>query len=244
MLIDYNLVLVLALWLLMLSNFIVLLQPGEGLLFLPVGKAHLHIPSWRAAMGGKLLVWLNPLRALQPIARVNVFGQAGTDALSQLTASEKQLRQLSATTAPLALAAALLMCVALPAAILMHRNIAFVLSSIALAYGLYGAALLLGWRRARKSVHLPPGIAPAAFEALCCLPYAAQLQRRASLLMLPCVPLAELLASDIQLDAAHLKLLVARIQDYRAIATEGAQMDMLDTLAALIATRQAQDGEP
>ncbi|MBV8464696.1 MAG: hypothetical protein JO218_02015 [Burkholderiales bacterium] len=237
---DYNTLLVVALWLLFFSNFIVLLKPGEGLLFLGRQGASVYVPSWRAAFGGRLLVWFNPLRSLTPVTRLQVFGAQDAGTLGQLAEGEARIATLLDRLGPLALGAAISIAWFLPAALLRHWGPGYLLGSLLLAYGLHLAVLLLGWRQ-HKREPLPAGSGAIGLEALCCLPYAAQLPRRISFLALPSISLAELLASDRAIVAADLAPLRERIADYRAVVDEPQQAVLLDTLTALIDQRIAKE---
>jgi hypothetical protein len=237
---DYNTLLVIGLWLLFSSNFIVLLKPGEGLLFLGRQGASVYVPSWRAALGGRLLVWFNPLRSLVPVTRLQVFAAQDAGTLKALAKEEARVASLLGRVGPLALGAAISIAWLLPAALLRHWGSAYLLGNLLLAYGLYLSAMLMGWRQHKRQA-LPAGSSAVAIEVLCCLPYAAQLPRRISFLALPTISLAELLASKRSIIATDLAPLRERIADYRAVVDDTKQAALLDTLTALIDERIAKE---
>lgn len=237
---DYNRLLVIAIWVFFASGFLMLKPPGQGVAYLVPGRTRVRFPSWRAAFGRRLALFVSPMHAFWPMAEVDLLARSRPDAMEALIGSARQLAQPMRFARPFLIAVTCVVVVVIPAWVLTRGADLIFLAMAAVAYGLYVAGLVVLLRsgrdeeRRRIREHWR-----VLLEPLLCLPYGAHLCRKLSERYRLTVPLVDILRSDTQLPVEDLYELSSHLEELRDVSETADNVSILDELKMLIDKRIA-----
>ncbi|CAG9233039.1 conserved membrane hypothetical protein [Paraburkholderia caribensis] len=237
---DYNRLLAIAIWVFFASGLLMLKPPGRGVAYLVPGRTRVRFPSWRAAFGRRLALFVSPIHLFWPMAEVDLLARSQPDAMEKLAGSARQLARPMRLARPLLLAVTCIVVVVIPAWVLTRGADLIFLGMAALAYGLYVAGLMILLRtgaeedRRRIREHWR-----ALVEPLLCLPYGAHLCRKLSERYQLTVPLVDVLRSDTELSVEDLQDLSSHLQELRDVSETTADLSVVDELKLLIDKRIA-----
>jgi hypothetical protein len=237
---DYNRLLAIAIWLFFASGLLMLKRPGQGVVYLGPGRTRVRFPSWRAAFGRRLAMFVYPIHSFWPMAEVELLAASRAGAMNELVGFAEQLARPMRFARPFLLAVTGIVVLVIPVWVLTRGADLIFLAIAALAYVLYAvglAALLRAGRqedRRRLREHWK-----TLLEPLLCLPYGAHLCRKLSERYQLSVPLVDVLRSDGELAPADLQDLSSHIEELQDVSDDSADLAFLAELKTLIEARLA-----
>ncbi|ADG14535.1 hypothetical protein BC1002_0433 [Paraburkholderia atlantica] len=218
--------------------------PGHGVLYLCPGQMRVRFPSWRAAFGRHLALFVYPIHSFWPMADVELLAASRTGAMDELAGFAQQLARPMGFARPFLVAVTCLVVVIIPVWILTRGADLIFLAMATLAYVLYAVGLAVLLRTGRnQGHHRLHGHWKTLLEPLFCLPYGAHLCRRLSERYQLSVPLIDVLRSDAELSAADLQDLSSHLGEVRDVSDDPADHAFLAELKALIDARLAGHSE-
>lgn len=237
---DYNRLLAIAIWVFFASGLLMLKRPGSGVVYLGPGRTRVRFPSWRAAFGRRLALFVNPIHSFWPMAEVELGAASRQGAMGELVTSAQQLDRPMRLARPFLLAVTVIVAMLIPLWVLYRGADIVFLAMAVLAYLLYAvglAALLSSGQqedRRRMREHLK-----ILLEPLLCLPYGAHVCRKLSERYRLSVPLIDVLRSNADLTQADLEDLSRHIDELKIVSDDANELLFLTELNGLVDGRLA-----
>jgi len=237
---DYDRLLATAIWLFFASGLVTLKRPGRGVAYLGPGRTRVRFPSWRAAFGQRLALFVYPFHSFWPMAEVDLFAWSRAGSMEELADAAQQLARPMLLARPFLFAVTGIVVLLIPAWVLTRGADFIFLAMAALAYVLYVVGLAALWYaerqtdRSRLREHWT-----TLLEPLLCLPFGAHLCRKLSERYQLKVPLIDVLRSDTKLAPVDLQDLSSQVEELRDVNDDPDELAILAELKALIDTRIA-----